>query len=434
MTRGKLSTSPQDPERLRELTRRIGEELRRETATISDGMSAVIEASIGELADPEKLACLHASVANNVAVIVHLLAHTKDASDLPPLPDAHRYAEELAKDDVPESALRRAYHVGSNYLLAHVFDQVQEIDCAPHEQLPLYHHLAGWLYQYVDEITRGVIATYQEEKRSSHERAARTINTYVNRVLAGDDMPSREFVAATGYELEQVHVGCRLWIRDLADASPDAPALARLIAALRTAIGAESPHLVVVTGRGEADVWFGRGRDRATIEADTLVPVIDTHHGARIALGAPGRGADGFRRSRAQAHQAATIARVAGSPTSRVVSYADEGVPVIARLCDDLAQTRRWVRDVLGDLAHDSDNAARQRDTVRVFLESGTNYSATATQLMLHRNTVRYRLEKAEQQLGRGVSDTPLDTQLALALCRVLGAVVLASSAPRGGG
>ena len=103
MTRGKLSTSPQDPERLRELTRLIGEELRRETATISDGMSAVIEASIGELADPEKLACLHASVANNVAVIVHLLAHTKDASDLPPLPDAHRYAEELDLPAQPEA-------------------------------------------------------------------------------------------------------------------------------------------------------------------------------------------------------------------------------------------------------------------------------------------------------------------------------------------
>ncbi len=144
--------------------------------------------------------------------------------------------------------------------------------------------------------------------------------------------------------------------------------------------------------------------------------------GSRLAFGSPGFGPAGFRASRSQASR---IAHVTSDPTARVTSYADEGIPVISRLVDDLPATRAWVHDVLGELAVDSGAAARQRDTVRVFLESAFSYSATASQLMLHRNSIRYRLEKASLQLGRSVTDKPLDTQLALALCRVLGSVIL---------
>lgn len=425
MTQGKLSTGPQDPERLDELTQLIGLRLQPDTEVISEGMTVAIETAIGELDDAEMRASLRASVADNVEGIIELLVNTKEASDLPPLPHAHRYAEELAHREVPESALRRAYHVGSNHLLAHIFDQVQEVDCRPHEQLPLYHHLASWLYRYVDEITRSVIAAYQEERRSSHERAARTTITWANRVLAGEDVSSREFSAATGYRLDEVHVACRVWIEDLADPIAQAPALSRLIDQIRAQLGTDQEPLVVMTGRREADVWFGRGRSSDPIDTRAFDAISDETSGARIAFGAPGAGSQGFRDSQVQAHQAARIARVATGRNSRVTSYADEGIPVIARLTDDITATRRWVHDVLGYLATDSDSAARQRETVRVFLESAYSYSATASELLLHRNTIRYRLEKAEQQLGRGVADKPLDTQLALALCCVLGGVVL---------
>lgn len=432
MTGGALSTGPQDPARLRELTQRVGSRLHRDPGAISEGMTSAIEAAIGELDDAEMRASLLASVANNVDVIIELLTHTQEATDLPPLPEAHRYARELAQEDVPEAALRRAYHVGSNHLLARIFDQVQDVDCQPHEQLQLYHHLAGWLYQYVDEITRSVIASYQEEKRSSHERAARTTVRWVNRALAGEDVSSREFASATGYRLDQVHVGARVWIDDVADSAAHAVALAQLIEQVRVQLGAEQDPLVVMTGRREADVWFACGRvssgrvDSHLVDTRAFDSIMGAASGARVAFGAPGVGLIGFRSTRIQAHQAARIAHVATSQNSRVTSYADEGIPVIARLTDDIAATRLWVHDVLGELAVDSDSAARQRETVRVFLESAFSYSETASQLMLHRNTIRYRLEKAEQQLGRGIAEKPLDTQLALALCRVLGGVVLA--------
>lgn len=420
-----LSTTPQDPERLRELTRRIGLRLSSRTAAISDSMTAAIEDAIGELTDEDTHSALHASVTNNVEVIIDMLSHTKDAHDLPPLPDAVHYAVALARRDVSSAALRRAYHVGSDCLLAHVFDQVQEVECEDHEKLPLYHHLAGWLYQYVDEITRTVIAAHEEEVRSSHDRAARSINSIVNRVLDGEGIDPAEFERVTGYRLNQVHVGCRVWIDDFGAFTDQSRLLESVVDSLAGQLGVHRPPLMIATGRATAEAWFGMEGRRLAVDTGALAPIAAATPAARISFGAPGAGVEGFRTTRTQAALVGTIAQVCTGDEARVVSYADDGIPVIARLAEDLASTRRWIREVLGGLARDTDDAARQRETVRVFLDSAENYSETASRLLLHRNTVRYRLTKAEHELGREPGARRLDTHLALTLCHVLGSVVL---------
>lgn len=420
-----LSTTPQNPERLRELTRRIGARLSTRTAAVSDSMTGAIEDAIGELDDDTMRSALHASVTNNVEVMFHLLSRSEDARDLPPLPAATRYAVELARQDVSSAALRRAYHVGSDHLLARVFDQVQEIDCEPHEKLQLYHHLAGWVFQYVDEVTRTVITAHEDEVRSSHNRAARSINALVNRVLTGEDIEAGEFEAVTGYRLNQVHIGCRVWIDGFGAVDDQARVLTEVVGDLGRKLRVARAPLLVMTGRATAEVWFGMENRDSPAQPRTAAPVAAAAHGVRIAFGAPCEGLEGFRTTCVQAVQAAAVAQVSTTGNAHVVSYSDDGIPVIARLAGDTATTRRWIHEVLGELAEDTAEAARQRETVRVFLETAENYSETASRLMLHRNTVKYRLTKAERSLGRSPGDRRLDTQLALATCHVLGSVVL---------
>lgn len=419
-----LSTSPQDPERLNQLTRQVGLRLKRSTAVIADGMTTAIENAIGELMDNDNRRALHASVSNNVEVIIDLLTHTKRATDLPPLPDAFDYAVELAQQNVSAASLRRAYHVGSHHLLAHVFDQVKELDCEPHEKLQLYHHLAGWIYQYVDEVTRLVIAEHEAEVRSSHNRAARRTTSYVNRMMAGENVDADEFERVTGYRLNQVHIGCRVWIDDFLDFPDQTRVLSGLVEQLGRALDVSESPLVILKDRATAEVWFGRGDLRAPVDPSLANPVAATTSGTRIAFGAPSPGPEGFRTTHNQAEQASAVARVSTTDDARVVSYADDGIPVIARLAEDTATTRRWVHEVLGALASDTANAARQRETVRVFLETADNHTETASRLLLHRNSVKYRLTKAESELGRPLGERRLDTQLALATCHVLGSVV----------
>ncbi len=421
-----LSTTPQNHERLQELTRQIGVRLSRRTADVSDSMTSAIENAIGELDDGTMRSALHASVSNNVEVIFHLLSRTEEAHDLPPLPAATRYAVELARRDVSSAALRRAYHVGSDHLLARVFDQVQEIDCEPHEKLQLYHHLAGWMFQYVDEITRTVIAAHDDEVRSSHNRTARSITSSVHSILMGQRVDPAAFGKLTGYRLNQVHLGCRIWIDDFASVPDQERELSALAEELARLLGVGRAPLVVMTGRSTAEVWFGSESRPSPLDPATTAAMAAAAPGARIALGAPHPGVDGFRVTHGQAEQAATVARVSTAADAHVVSYSDDAIPVISRLADDVAATRRWVHEVLGELSYDTADAARQRDTARVFLETAESYTETASRLLLHRNSVKYRLTKAENALGRRLGDRRLDTQLALATCHVLGSVVLA--------
>jgi len=206
------------------------------------------------------------------------------------------------------------------------------------------------------------------------------------------------------------------------------------MSSLRFAVCGAAPATRELLDRATAEVWFGWARRRPPLHTSSIAPVVTSVPRARIAFGAPAAGIDGFRTTRAQAARAATIARVSTAPAAHVVSYADDGIPIVARLAEDLPATRRWVGEVLGPLARDTADAARQRETIRVFLESAENYSDTAARLLLHRNTVKYRLTKAEDELGRAPGERRMDTQLALTTCHLLGGAVLTPTTATGAG
>jgi DNA-binding PucR family transcriptional regulator len=49
-----------------------------------------------------------------------------------------------------------------------------------------------------------------------------------------------------------------------------------------------------------------------------------------------------------------------------------------------------------------------------LFLQLGGSYKATAERLTLHKNTVQYRIRRAEGSLGRPVGENRHDVELAL--------------------
>jgi DNA-binding PucR family transcriptional regulator len=86
---------------------------------------------------------------------------------------------------------------------------------------------------------------------------------------------------------------------------------------------------------------------------------------------------------------------------------------------------RAWVIETLGPLAGDDDHNARLRDTLRVFLQENGSYKATAERLTLHKNTVQYRVRKAEESLSHPIARDRLRVELALLAAQWLGATVL---------
>jgi len=135
------------------------------------------------------------------------------------------------------------------------------------------------------------------------------------------------------------------------------------------------------------------------------------------------RGTAGFRLTHQQAVAAQAVALAAGPPAARVVAFGE--VAPVAMMLGRAGLLRAWVAATLGGLAADDEQHARLRETLLLFLQLGGSYKTTAERLMLHKNTVQYRIRRAEESLGRPPGENRQDVELALRAARWLGSAVL---------
>jgi DNA-binding PucR family transcriptional regulator len=142
-----------------------------------------------------------------------------------------------------------------------------------------------------------------------------------------------------------------------------------------------------------------------------------------FAFGGVARDRAGFCLTHQQAVAAQAVALAAGSPAPRVVAFGE--VAPVAMMLGSAELLRAWVLSTLAGLAADDEHHARLRGTLLVFLQAGGSYKTTAEQLMLHKNTVQYRIRKAKESLGRPVGGNRYEVELALRASQWLGSSVL---------
>ena len=70
----------------------------------------------------------------------------------------------------------------------------------------------------------------------------------------------------------------------------------------------------------------------------------------------------------------------------------------------------------LGALVADDPALAKVRETVSRYLQLGCNVEAAAIELVVHKNTVRYRLGQAEELIGHPLTERRTEIDLALRL------------------
>jgi len=174
---------------------------------------------------------------------------------------------------------------------------------------------------------------------------------------------------------------------------------------------------VVASGAARFDVWWGSFDVPRTDELEAY----EAPPGIVVAFGRPAKGVAGFRSSQAEALQSARIASLAGS--GGVTGYAE--IELVSLLATDLPRARAFVARQLGPLASAAEPAQRLRETVLAFLRSGGSATRAARELYVHQNTVAYRVKRAEEMLGRSVTDSPIELICALMLADVLAPAVL---------
>jgi DNA-binding PucR family transcriptional regulator len=118
-------------------------------------------------------------------------------------------------------------------------------------------------------------------------------------------------------------------------------------------------------------------------------------------------------------------------PSARVV-FDSEVVP-IALMASDMDELRRFIADALGELAVDDERNKWLRKTLREFLARNRSYVATADAMILHRNTIQYRVAQAMELCGQSFDDphTVFKVQMALEVCHWMAPGVLRAANQR---
>ncbi len=326
-------------------------------------------------------------------------------------------ARRLAQRQVPLSTMLRAYRVGQSAFQQDLIMQVAQRSDSADEVAVAARELLSAAFSFVDLVTEEVVAAYQAEHEGWLRRRNAARLARVNAVLCADGGPDQ----LVDYPLDVVHVGAVVWCGP----DGDETLLERQVADAADAIGCRRAPLVVAPDASTLWVWFPAPTRSATAIASALGP--DTY----AAVGDPGRGADGFRRTHEQAGNGHRIATAAAPEARRTVTTPRLLGP-LALLALGPGALGPWARAVLGGLAVDDEPTAALRDTLWAYLSAGRSRAAAASALHVHRNTIEYRLRKAEQAMGRPLDEDRLALEVALLACRVLGAGALGLAAGPG--
>jgi DNA-binding PucR family transcriptional regulator len=405
-----------------ELVADVAAEVSRQAALVSEDVYEVVLREIPELRDDKPvLALLSSSVHSNVGTCLQILQHQIDLSAVQAPAASLEYARRRAQRGTPLTALLRAYRLGhacfSDWLfkeLARHADDAQMITAAT---LAMSRIVAG----YVDQTSEEIVAAYTRERERwlrnrSAARAAR-----IRDLLSGERVNVSATEATLGYRLRQYHVGLVCWAGDATAAVDNITRLEHAISHVAAKVAGSGDPVFLPRDESSAWAWLPLGiRDRFDA-AGAVAAVADGD--LHFAFGDAARGITGFRLTHQQALAAQAVALAAGSPSPRVVTFGE--VAPVAMMLGSADLLRAWVLATLGGLATDDEHHARMRDTLLVFLRSGGSYKATAEQMVLHKNTVQYRIRKAEESLGRPAGENRSDVELALQASRWLGSAVL---------
>jgi hypothetical protein len=416
-----------------ELLADVAAAVSRRAAAVSEDVYEVILREIPELRDDKPvLALLASSVHSNVGTCLQVMQHQIDLSAVQAPAAALEYARRRAQRGTPLTALLRAYRLGhacfSDWVLKELAQQANDVQMITAATLSMSRIVAG----YVDQTSEEIVAAYTRERENwlrnrSAARAAR-----IRDLLSGERINVSATEATLGYRLRQYHVGVVCWAGDATAAVDNITRLEHAISQVAGKAACSGDPVFLPRDESSAWAWLPLGiRDTFDAAGASTSGVDGDIH---FAFGDAAKGVTGFRLTHRQAVAAQAVALAPGSPP-RAVAFSE--VAPVAMMLGSADLLRAWVLSTLAGLAADDDHHARLRDTLLVFLQSGGSYKTTAERLMLHKNTVQYRVRKAEESLGRPMGENRHDVELALRASHWLGSSVLRptrerSAAPTG--
>ena len=392
---------------------------------VTDHMCDLLVRQIPELdGDPVLTGLLATSVEGTFFNLLGELQYDIGGSRQEPPAAAIDFARRLAQRGVPVNALVRTCWLEQQFLLRRAFDDLQGVRDVELLRADAYDSLVHHVFDYFDWVSQRLVGVYEDERQAWPAGNSRARNAMVRQLLDEDasvDVSIAQNVI--GYRLSGYHVAVVAWTPKSRIRSDQGIRSTRVIRAFAEEVGAGVP-LVIGIDHATSWAWLPVPRSWEWEPAWAQWTWPDGPS-PLLALGGCQVGPSGFRRSHEQALQVQRTASVAGMRERTTLSYDEPGVAPTALLSQNLGLTRTWIREVLGEVARDNDSGARHRQTLLAFLRNDMSYVATAEEMVMHRNSIKHRIDSAEAALGRPITGNRLSVELALTACELLGSAVL---------
>ncbi|GAA4815353.1 PucR family transcriptional regulator [Nocardioides caeni] len=411
------------------LADQVAASLHERVGDLSNAMRSRLSTRIVELEGEGAIfELLYASIEGNVENIFYALRHDIAVDNIEPPSAAYEYARRLAQRGVPVSALVRAYRLGQQFLLEQAFVEFETMEAEPELRAAGFERVVAVTFDYIDWISQRVITVYEEERERWLAERSSARASKIEALLAGTETDIDAAEAVIGYRLRVTHLGAVLWVHETGTQQDQVARFTKAANAIAEHLDSKRNPLVLPRDRASAWAWFAVRED---VEPDldvihSLLADIDGPPLPMVALGRPRAGLAGFSQTHHDAVKAQQVAQVRDDPTRPVTSFGEPGLKVASLLAGDLRSTREWVRDTLGDLALGDEHHERLRHTLLLFFQHESSYTATAEAMLMHKNSVKYRIASAEKAMGRSISSDRQAIELALTACDWLGPAVLA--------
>jgi len=371
----------------------LAEGLRARRAEIEAAVLARIQAisgSSGRQREPEYAHGLRATVA--AAVDYGLRAIELGEDRCPPIPPVLLTQARLAAHaDVDLHTVLRRYVAGYTLLGDYM---VKELEAHAALQGPMMQRLLRAQAVLLERLLVAVSEEYvrEKEKRSTSTEARRVER--VRRLLAGELVDASDL----GYDFHGWHLAL------IAEGSEAAQALSAAAATL------DCNPLLVRREEGTAWAWFGA---RRALDEPSLASLSSREWPERVtvAIGEPGRGYSGWRRTHEQARAALPVAL---RWERRCTRYRDVAL-LASMMRDDLLVSS--LRELyLAPVETEGSVGRTARETLRAYFGTGRQVSSAAAALGVDRHTVSNRLRAIEHRLGQSLDRCSWELEAALRL------------------
>jgi hypothetical protein len=319
------------------------------------------------------------------------------------VPSAERVAREAASTSLPLETVGRFYRVAQRATWRYITTLISDFDSPQPHRTELLIYLWERAAEWIDRSIDASISVYQEARRRIETATHAQRYETVAGLLRGEvDMDSRSISATLGgYAFTACNTAFVLACEDHRAVG----GLEELGRDLARRAGVSQP-LIVRPGGQRIWMWI----------ATQSEPRADFGHefrrvdrgSARVAVGPSRSGLRGFVDSHHLAGR--TLSTITGGD-ARLLNYESLELMVLLGCTPEVdAFVHRAIGGLLGDTPH----LQRLRQTLECFLRHGGSVEQTAQELVVHRNTVRYRIGQAEELLHEGLMTASAEVAVAL--------------------